>query len=198
MKICTSNSAEYIIIEDFFEQHELSGIWREIAFLTPKLLGPEHTYAATEEGAYLKKNTGLFLDDTYAKRETSDILVATRKLWSPEILAEIAKMSPWWRLLGMSTRDTTLLNCYKDNEYYNPHSDQAVITAITTLYKEPVNFTGGDFVISEYGVSIPKCSNTMVIFPSAAKHRVTPVKMLETEVANPYRYSIAQFVFVGH
>ena len=31
MKICTSNLAEYIIIEDFFEQHELSGIWRETA-----------------------------------------------------------------------------------------------------------------------------------------------------------------------
>lgn len=197
MKINHGHSLEYIVIDDFYNIRELELIWREIKFLTPKLMGPEHTNSATENGQLLKKNTGIFLDEVYANRDASDILTLNRKLWSTEIISEVEKISPWWKLLAASNADTTLLNYYQDQEYYKPHTDHAMITAITVLYSDPQNFTGGDFVFADYNITIPCRSNSLIIFPSVVNHGVTPVRLVDETREFSGRYSIAQFVFLG-
>lgn len=197
MKINYDHSLEYIVIDDFYNIRELELIWQEIKFLTPKLMAPEHTKSATENGQLLKKNTGIFLDDVYANRDTSNILSLNRKLWSPEIINEVEKVSPWWKLLATSNQDTTLLNYYQDQEYYKPHTDCAVITAITVLHSTPCNFTGGDFVFADYTVTIPCRSNSLIIFPSVVNHGVTPVNLIDKSLEFSGRYSIAQFMFLG-
>ena len=197
MKFNQGHPLEYVVIDDFYDDRELALIWREINFLSSKLLGPENTNSAQDEhGRYLKKNSGIFLDKIYLDRDASDILSLNRKLWSSEVIERVEKISPWWRLLTASNRDCTLLNYYQDDEYYEPHSDHAVITAVTILHSQPSNFSGGDFVFSEYGITVPCRSNSVIIFPSVAKHGVTPVRLIDPTLENSGRYSLAQFIYL--
>ena len=184
---------EYVVIEDFYTEDELVLIWRELEFLAPKLLGPSETRSAHEDGVYLKHNTGIFLDNVYLNRDVSDILKINRKLWSEEVLNYLETISPWWRLLRATNKDTTLLNYYNNNQYYKPHVDTAVISASSVLCKNENNFTGGEFVFPEYNITIPCKSNSIIIFPSVVQHGVTPIEVLDQSKESTGRYSIAQF-----
>lgn len=198
MKFKPGHTLEYVVIDDFYNDRELALIWREIHFLSSKLLPPEHTNSAKDEhGCDLKKNSGIFLDKVYQDRDASDILAVNRKLWSPEVIDRVEKISPWWRLLAVSNYDCTLLNYYQDNEYYEPHSDHAVITAVTILHSQPSNFSGGDFVFAEHGITVSCRSNSVIIFPSVVKHGVTPVQLRDSTLENSGRYSLAQFLYLG-
>jgi len=196
MKFNHGHPLEYVVIDDFYDESELALIWREIQFLSPKLLSPEHTGSARVHDRFLKNNSGIFLDEIYADRQVSDILRLGRKLWSPEVIERVEKISPWWNMIMASNQDCTLLSCYKDNEYYEPHSDNAVITAVTVLHSQPSNFSGGDFVFSEYNITIPCRSNSVIIFPSVVRHGVTPVKLINPALENSGRFSLAQFLYL--
>lgn len=196
---CYNLPFEHIVIKNFYDEDELELIWKEIDFLKPKLLGPEHTSSATDvsdKNFFLKDNTGLFLDGVYCNRNTSNIMTLNRKLWNSKITDEIIKMNYWWKLLTTCNRDSTLLNCYEENQYYKPHVDQAVITATTVLYKND-NFTGGDFVFPEYEVTIPKQNNSVIIFPSFTEHEVSPLKIKEDSLGVVQRFSITQFMYLS-
>ena len=195
MKLSKPRPLEYVVIDDFYNNDELDLIWREIQFLSSKLLSPERTGSARQDGRLLKNNSGIFLDAIYADRNVSDILRLNRKLWAPEIRQEVEKISPWWRLLGASSLDHTLLSYYQDQQYYEPHTDNAVITAVTVLHTDPKNFTGGEFVFPDHDVTIPCKSNSLIIFCSAVKHAVNPVKMLDASLPCSGRYSLAQLLY---
>jgi hypothetical protein len=195
--ICYQKPFDYIVINNFYTKEELQLIWKELEFLTPKLKDPTHTASATENGQSLKNNTGVFLDEVYSDRSMSDILSLNRKLWHPEIISHFDKAeSPWWRIMGQCNQDATLLNYYENNNEYKPHQDSAIITAVTILYKEPAQFTGGDFEFSDYNLKIPKQSNMMILFPSSVNHRVTNVYS-ESLIPFSGRYSLAQFIFLS-
>jgi len=197
MNFTHGRQLEYILVENFYDQKELNLIWKEIEFLKPKLLPPDKTNSAMRgDGTSKKNNEGIFLDDVYANRDVSDILQLNRKLWANEILNYAENISPWWRLLRISNHDNTLLNYYENSGYYEPHTDKAVISAVTVLYKEPCNFTGGELVFPEYNVTINCKSNTLVIFPSVVEHGVKPVKLVKDNIENSGRFSIAQFVWL--
>ena len=56
----------HIIVHEFYDKKELSKIWKELDFLTSpgKLKSPELTASATDsEGAFLKNNSGVFIDN---------------------------------------------------------------------------------------------------------------------------------------
>ena len=79
---------EHVIIENYYDDDELELMWKEIEFLTPRLLDPEFTSTATQNGLYLKNGSGIFLDEVYKNRNASNILSFNRKLWHPTILQE--------------------------------------------------------------------------------------------------------------
>jgi hypothetical protein len=193
-----NKNLEYIILEDFYTETELSLVWKEIDFLSPNLLGPEKTGSATLNGKFLKNNKGIFLDYVYSYRQVSNILTFNENLWSDAVLDYIEKVSPWWRLLRESNSHYTLLNYYGDNQSYDLHEDKCVLTATVALHSQPRNFTGGDFVFPDHNVTIPCKSNSLIIFPSVVKHAVTPVKIIDPTIPNSGRYSITQFIYLSH
>lgn len=188
---------EHIIINNVYTDKELALIWKELDFIgTDKLLDPKSTGSAfaKETNTFLKKAKGIFLDDFYGFRENSYILTSNRKLWSKEVLACCSKLSGWWTRFINSNKDYTLINYYENEDYYGFHTDDSLFTAITVLYKSPLNYIGGDVVLKNNREKIiPLSNNSALIFPSHIYHAVQTIKIVDSSINNSGRYSIVQF-----
>jgi hypothetical protein len=185
----------YVVIEDVFDEVELERIFKELEFLYPKLLPPTQTHTYKDEnGQPGKSNQGVFLDDVYQLREFSDILSVNRKLFNPEVKQQLSIASPIFSLIDNLRRDATLISYYEDSDYYLPHSDTSVISMVTWFFKEPKNFIGGDFILTDYNIKIPVKNNCTVIFFGNTKHEVTEIKMIDPSEHCSGRFSMTVFV----
>lgn len=186
---------EYILVNNIYSKNDLDGIWLEIDFLHNNLLNPEKTGTAynTRTKEYLKHGKGIFLDDVYKLRNCSNILTVNRKIWQDEILNASKTFSGWWQYYRDCDKDYTLLNYYDDKDFYEYHKDHSIFTAITTLYKEPVNFTGGYFNLKNKQINLS--NNSLLIFPSHVEHKVNELSILDKTLTGYGRYSIVQFLY---
>ena len=143
-----------IVINNYYDETELSSIMTEIQFLEPKLGDEVKTNSAKEQTPYgekrKKRGRGVFLDDVYTDRRFSSILTVSRKLFHndqirKEInnLQEIDKDALYWRMWNNLNYDSTLLQCYTNGDYYDYHIDHSLFTSITTL-KFTNAYVGGD------------------------------------------------------
>ncbi len=194
-----------MVIDDHYTDEELKLIKREIKFLASKL-GDEHTtHAATNSsGGRKKRGSGVFLDAVYCDRKYSDILLITRKLFTdPTILKFIKEReysNPIYNLWKQTNKDTTLLQSYRNGDYYDFHYDNAIFTAITTL-KFHDTYTGGhlEFRSSENTiVQFEGIHNRTIFFPSGIEHRVTEVFQKQSKNASVLdnRWSISHLIRV--
>lgn len=188
------------ILDNFYSQEESELIWQELCFLNASFWGnklepPEKTGSAKDEhGNLLKSNSGVFLDEVYMKRNISNILSANRKIFLPEITDLLCEKSYFFHYIKNSTKDSTLVQYYENQNYYESHRDKSVITGISWFYKTPKSFLGGDLII-EQEIKIECRPNRMVIFPSILFHEVEKITM-ETKLLNKNlgRHSISQFI----
>lgn len=194
----TSNSKQYLIVDDFFNQSELLSLWEELDTIQSKnaLQPPSETAGAKgDDGTIIKKNSGIFLDDYYENREDSSILNMYDKFICPEIYERFSTMSPEFKYAFYVNFDRTLLNYYENSDYYKPHTDSAILTCLYWCYKEPKEFEGGDLELHDIGERISLKNNRLIIFPSTRVHAVTPLSM-EAVGEGKGRYSISKFLFV--
>lgn len=178
----------HCIIYNYYNAKELELIFDELKFLKGKLLPPEQTGTAVgEDGKPKKKNTGGFLDDFYAKKDLSNILQLNKKIVSQEIWSKIAGAHWFYNYLKPCDRlaAKTLLSYYEDGDYYKPHTDSAMVTAISYHWTEPKPFEGGELYFGDY--LVPVQNNSLLIFPSCTEHEVKPVK-------GGGRYALTQFI----
>jgi Rps23 Pro-64 3,4-dihydroxylase Tpa1-like proline 4-hydroxylase len=180
-------------VEDVYTSEELSLIWEELDFLNKpeKLLSPGMTESATDSnGRLLKNNKGIFLDQIYGQnRQVSNILTVNRKLFNSSIL----NAGESWFFNGrVVVKDFTLISYYEEGGNYLPHSDDANLTALTWLFKEPRKFRGGDLTFTKFALTLPLKNNFMVIFPSQVIHEVSNVEA-ESLSRGEGRYCISQF-----
>jgi Rps23 Pro-64 3,4-dihydroxylase Tpa1-like proline 4-hydroxylase len=186
----------YVIVDDFYSEEELVQIWKEIDFLSSedKLLGPEYTNSSTYlDGDLKKKNIGVFLDDLYLNRDTSNILKLNRKVFDSDFFEELEKLNFSFSFIKNSRKDNTLLSYYGDGDYYNPHSDAFLFTGVFLLYREPKQFEGGELIFTEHDAKIECISNRFILFPSSIRHEVSEVKM-KSDVPWMGRYSITSLI----
>lgn len=201
MKV-TSDSKEFLVIDDFYTEDEQIDIWKELDFLTydRKLMPPEETGTAhdVDTGKPLKKNSAIFLDGIYARRELSNILNLNRKLFSQEIIDEFNGMDNCFKYIHHTNYDATLISYYEEKDYYKAHTDSSILTYLYWCHKEPKKFEGGDLILPEIDEGITYKNNRLVIFPSWRLHEVTPIKMIEeVESYSGYgRYCITNFVYI--
>jgi 2OG-Fe(II) oxygenase superfamily len=178
----------HCIIRNYYTPEEMQLIWEELDFLKGKLLPPEQTGTAVgPDGKPRKKNKGAFVDDLYTRRELSNILRLNRKISSPDVTQRILGQNWFYNYLKPSDRlgDRTLISYYEDGDYYEPHTDSAMVTAISYHWKEPCQFEGGDLFFGNYRVPIE--NNCLLIFPSCTEHEVKPVR-------GHGRYALTQFI----
>jgi hypothetical protein len=133
----TSNSKQYLIVDDFFNESELKSLWEELGILQSKdvLQPPSITAGAKgEDGNIIKKNSGIFLDDYYENREDSSILNMYDKYICEEVYEKFPTMSPEFKYAFYVNFDRTLLNYYENNDHYKPSFE----------YQETFNFLSSD------------------------------------------------------
>lgn len=177
----------HITINNFYNEDELRLIWQELDFLTyeTKFQGPDVAGSAkipnpnsNDDNKFItKKNHGIWLDEIYPRREISNIITLSRKLFSSDLTKYASSQHIIFNYLNHSKMDGSLLSYYQNADSYFPHLDECVLTAVTWLYKEPKKFDGGDFYFSDYDYKIPIQNNMVVIFPSFVKHSVDEVRM---------------------
>ena len=156
------------------------------------LTGNESLGAKNEDGSYKKDNASQFIDGFYADRSVSDILTINRKIFDFSTVDQLCELHPFYSYLYFANVDGTLLSYYDNNNSYDTHRDEAIITSLTWFYEEPKKFEGGDFVIEEDCVIECKPNRT-VFMPSYMLHAVTPVKVEEPNMGYG-RYTMAQFI----
>jgi Rps23 Pro-64 3,4-dihydroxylase Tpa1-like proline 4-hydroxylase len=192
-----STPVPHIVVNNWFTDDELNLIWQEIDFLTREniLLNPTQTGSAQNtQGQLIKNNHGLFLDNLYSNRQISNILSCTRKLWRRDFVEQASKYNFVFDYLRTSNFDTCLLSYYEEGDHYLEHFDISALTALIHLYKDPLQFMGGELIIKNK--IFPKENNRLILFPSCALHSVTPLKLNPNlkKFSGFGRYTISQFI----
>tara|TARA_Y100001970_G_scaffold251385_1_gene324139 strand:- start:74 stop:712 length:639 start_codon:yes stop_codon:yes gene_type:complete len=192
----------YILIDDFYDQSELDGIWEELDYLcNPKRMGR----SSMERGAAtnvssdgtresIKNAWDIFLDTFFTSRDSSSILEINRKLFRDH---EMFKNHPHWLFnhLDALNEDNTLIMYYENNDEYKPHRDLARLTGITWFYREPKKFTGGNLIFPRFDMEIECKHNRVILFPSSIYHGVEKVSMEEKDMGKKLgRFTMTQFL----
>jgi hypothetical protein len=184
----------FLYIEDIFSKEELTIIYRELDFIQPKLLSPENTQGAKDkDGNYKKKNTGVFLDEIFPVRKFSDILTINRKIFCEELIKAAIECTPGYGILKTCSRDSTLISYYENSDYYDPHFDTTAISIVTWFFKQPKNFTGGEFTFTDYNINIPPKNNSGILFFSSYLHEVSSTDLIDSTAPGSGRFSMSLF-----
>jgi len=184
---------EYIQIDDTYTEDELRLIFLELDFwsISGNLMPPDRTGSAQWSEGFKKQNRGIFLDDAYADRISSNILKLNRKIFK----AEINIPSVILNYLKSSNHDSTLVSYYENSDHYKPHKDESILTSLTYLYKQPKFFSGGELVATEYNLVLEPVFNRTYIIPSVVQHEVRSVVMSEQDIGKGFgRYCISGFI----
>ena len=154
-----------------------------------KLLSPDKT--ADPFASSNKKS--IFLDVLYNQnRQISNILTVNRKIFSITNLMKENIFSNYFRIVN---RDFTMISYYEDKAYYAAHNDSFTMSSVTTFWKEPKKFTGGNLKLKDFDIEIEVKNNMVIYMPSIYVHEVTPI-IMEENVKGFGRYSMSQFLFV--
>ena len=191
----------YIVVDDYYDEEELRLIWEELDFLSY----PHKLKRATKSSGgardpktdeLLKKNFHRYIDRIYCEREMSNILTVNRKLFDD--YAKILRHHPHWFFQNVEfNKDYTQIGYYEDNDGYGEHHDNSLVTALTWLYKEPKQFTGGDLFLGSEKIKIDCVNNRTLIFPSMINHSVNEIHMNQKNHGRGQgRYVITQFCIV--
>jgi predicted 2-oxoglutarate/Fe(II)-dependent dioxygenase YbiX len=178
---------EYILIDNFYNKDEFDAIQEEIKFLLEHKVSPEFTATAKDNNVLLKKGKGIWVDAHYKEeRKKSAILNFNRKLFNTELCEQAKKINLYFGHLLKCTFDATLLNYYSNNDLYEFHTDDSILTSVT-MFKIG-DFTGGNFILNDEEIEFKE--NRMIIFSGCIPHKATPIVCEQ----NNYRITIAQFL----
>jgi len=188
-----SDKFNFVVFENIFNEEELGKIWIEVTFLSDfnKLKNEQQLGSAYEGNKLLKKGYGIWLDEMYTNRHTSNYLRLYKKPFSCEEMDDYFKQDYTLNLFRNTNRDNTLINYYADSNYYEPHLDNACYSYVFWLFREPRMFTGGEFYFPDIDCELSAASNCGVLFPSWAKHGVKQIEnnVDGTEFAGRFSFS---------
>lgn len=192
--IIQRTNGNVIAIDNFYSEKEVADIMQELNMLVKenKLKPPEATKSATNaEGQLQKQNKSLFLNSAHADGSLSDILRINRKLFS----VNVSGGAPVFKALQFCNTDGTLISYYEDSDFYNPHVDATVLTALTYFFDEPKKFSGGDLYLPEYDLTLECVRNRVYIFCGLIEHQALQVSMDEEHKGKGLgRFCMAQFL----
>lgn len=203
MKV-TSNSKTHLVVDDFFNPNELQLVWRELDYLTSpnRMYPPDNQYSGTAmvDGKLLKQNMVAPLMKIYNEPQYSDIFNSFKKIYDEEFNQIMDDMNNEFRYYSSSSHlsNRSFISYYENNDYYKLHKDNAILTFLYWVNKEPKSFTGGDLTIPEIGVDVEYKNNRLVVFPSHLLHSVSPVEMIgDNKPLSGYgRYCISYFMYL--
>ena len=186
----------HVLIENFYNEKELSLIQEEIKFLSyPNKLykpGIHHSSLA------LTESRALHLEKAYTIPEISNILQITKKTLDDPFISTI--VNKWPSLLRLRYIDLiiTKVRYYHNGEGYKPHTDIGhEFLTFSYFHSLPKKFTGGELYFPQYNYEIECSNNTFILLPGYVEHGVKNVSIGDDDYWNGHgRYCISQFMGV--
>jgi Rps23 Pro-64 3,4-dihydroxylase Tpa1-like proline 4-hydroxylase len=194
----------FLVIDETFDDDELLKIWEDIDSIQAKKL---FEYPNEKNSAYnmsldkpvpLKQNHGVFLDPLMEDGTVNHIPAIASKLFHAKGLTDVLiDIHPALSIFANLNYSRSLLSYYTNTDHYKPHTDNAVFTILTWLYREPKSWSGGELILNNWDITIEPKHNRSLVIPSSFTHEVTPVKMMPgSDATTMGRYCISQFGFV--
>ena len=184
----------HIIIENTFSEEIYVNIWDELQFLYPRMKGGADTGASHNLfGSPNKNGFGIFLNDIFRLPHYSTIFNSTRELVSPSMINTAMQVDTYFKLFKRVVRDSVLVQCYRNGDFYLPHIDDSLFTVVTLLHNTPKKYSGGELCFPEYNYEVSLKNNNSIIFPSVMIHEVKEV-VIESKEPKDFRYTISMFL----
>lgn len=160
-----SEPVPFYIVRDYLSKEERRLCLNELLKMKPTLQRGGTGGASDLEGIVKKQNKGAWIDSQhpiskFIGKLTGPIAWETRDNW-------------FYKMLTRRMKCNTLVSYYDNGDYYLPHTDEGIMTAIMYLWEDPKTFTGGELCFGDFTVPIE--DNCMVIFPSMTEHSVNPL-----------------------
>jgi len=177
----------HTIISDFFEEDEIEKIILEISSIEPLPdhdIHHEYLNSVCNSKAF---NLDKIFNDFGQKSLTLEILNKVESLK----LYEYKRENPFLGYLQDVSYSSTYLTQYKNNSYYPPHTDQAIITCLVPIHIK--NFKGGRLFFPHYQYYPNIHHNSLLIFPSYETHQL---KQIKSEYEEYVRYSINRRYYI--
>jgi hypothetical protein len=191
------NPFPYIVIDNFFTREEYSEVWEEILFLASKMRPPDETGVAKDRGIPMKRGMGVFIESFFQDYYDSNIFKYSKKLFRKECIEQISSSDFFYcPYKAINISNATLVQVYRNGDYYLPHKDNSLYTAVTLIHKEPKEYNGGDFYFPESNHVVELQNNQTIIFPSIVDHGVSEVKLLSNEIQDA-RFTISQLLYIA-
>lgn len=187
------------IIRNWYTPEELKLVWAELDVICSPFVMNEFTSSPSARQGNsepYRKGHGLFLDAFYHdRRKSSHILTLSSKIYNTDFISKLIDYDSTFQYYRISNFDNTLVNYYESDGEYKTHIDLSIFTANLVLWKEPREFEGGKFLLTEKELDFDIKSNDMVIFPGYIPHRATKLEMHENYTPRKSgRYTITNFV----
>lgn len=168
------NPFPHVLIDGYFSEDESAQVWAELDVLSNYLRpGSETLPAVNPDGSIKKQNSGIFLADVYKIQLVSPIFKYNRKIFSKEVIDTIPNFHYVFKYFPVTNSDSTLIQFYKNGDYYKPHHDGCLYTLITLFHKTPKAYSGGILKFGDYEVNLSH--NQAILFPSCTEHEVTEI-----------------------
>lgn len=147
---------------------------------------PAHVLAAAEHemGALALEPGAVFSGPAQAVRD-SDVVLRPGWHWLAGVLANYAawanEQAGWG--FALSKPDALQFTQYRPGQYYDWHTDALMLAAtsktrkisVICMLSAPEEYEGGDLEIDGVSTPLRLARGSVIAFPAAARHRVTPV-----------------------
>jgi Rps23 Pro-64 3,4-dihydroxylase Tpa1-like proline 4-hydroxylase len=181
----------FLVFDDVIPQKDLKGVFEELNYLQKFGLDPNEVGSALDIYGNPKKNNRCVWLNNFYNLSTADknsyILKNVKQFFSVDISSAIRNYD---RIFSHYIPDRLvpktgyLLSMYSDGNYYLPHEDDTLYTAVLWLNEEPKKYEGGEFFFhfDDGTVEEVECKcNRMVLFPSFYQHEVRAVKYTQED-----------------
>ena len=201
--VCNDNKVfPFLYVDNRYTPEEEKLIWKELDFYT----NPSALHRAEEgnkvgryrDGTAKSNSWRIYVNSMYSEKgvPVSHILRLHSSYGElPEELRKAAfETGPPFRMFSMANCSMTYINYYENNDYYESHPDNFMISSISWFHREPKAYTGGNIIFNDIDITLECKHNRMLIFPSYYLHEVQPIKMKDQNLEMGWgRYAIQSF-----
>lgn len=164
---------------------ESNKLLSEIEKLKPILIDGRLTGSAINKYGEAKRNSGTFL---YGPECPNNPILETLETRFNVLKNTLRTDGPFWYHTYMECNpvSSTLISHYECGDEYHSHRDEAILSALYYIWKEPKPFEGGDLYFDQFKVPID--NNCLLLFPSCISHRVSKL------TSGGGRWVVTQFI----
>ena len=189
---------DFLVIDNWYDKKELNYIYKELDFLSLKMLNSEQVEgpALDQNNKSKLKGFRIYPHDIYSEKgvEYSPVLQSLNKFKNKNFHKKVEKTfkntSTALSEQFMGTNCShTFINYYENDNFYKEHFDAFQFTALIFIFKQPKSFIGGDLHFTRINKKVECKNNRLVLFPSFYYHATKELK----SKLNEGRYSIATF-----